>query len=140
MAVCDFSAGEAVIRDHLPEELPPAPTLEELRAMALQRLADIRWTRCQTFQYDGVATAADPAMAPATAAMVSSQFLPEGATITWKLGAAEFRTWTVAQLVAFGMAIRDHIQGCFNREATLTAEILASEAPGEVDLTGGWPG
>lgn len=41
--------------------------------------------------------------------------------------------------MAYGIAIRTHIQACFDREEALTALIVAAEEPGAVDITSGWP-
>ncbi|MGH7020008.1 MAG: DUF4376 domain-containing protein, partial [Brevundimonas sp.] len=115
---------------------PESPTVEG----RLATLAALRWQRSQTFAFDGVAAApADSALAAVTGFVVAAQIAPpEGATV-WKLGQNEFRLWTFEQVVAYGIAIRTHIQACFDREETLTALIVAAEDPASVDVTTGWP-
>lgn len=112
------------------------PTIEA----CLAALAALRWQKSQTFVFDGVAAApADSALAAVTGFVVAAQIAPpEGATV-WKLGQNEFRLWTFEQVVAYGIAIRTHIQACFDREEALTALIVAAEEPGAVDITTGWP-
>lgn len=116
---------------------PPEPPTIEGRLAAL---ATLRWQKSQTFTFDGVGTApADSARAAVTGFVVAAQIAPsEGATV-WKLGQNEFRLWTFEQVVAYGIAIRTHIQACFDREEALTALIVAAEEPGSVDITSGWP-
>lgn len=117
---------------------PPALTAED----CLAALADMRWQRSQHFVFDGVPTQADPAIAVvnATLAMRQRRGVPAEAVQTWKLSQADFRQWDEAQIEAFGFAIADHIQGCFDREAALSALIVAAENPGAVDIATGWPG
>lgn len=112
------------------------PTIER----SLAALASLRWQKSQAFTYDGVANApADSALAAVTGFVVAAQIAPpEGATV-WKLGQNEFRLWTFEQVVAYGIAIRTHIQACFDREEALTALIVAAEEPGSVDIASGWP-
>lgn len=115
---------------------PASPTVED----RLKALAALRWRMSQTFAYDGVAAApADSALAAVTGFVVAAQITPpEGATV-WKLAQNEFRLWTFAEVVAYGIAIRTHIQACFDREEALTALIVAAEDPASIDITTGWP-
>jgi hypothetical protein len=63
--------------------------------------------------------------------------LPGGPdTVLWKLADGDFREWDLAALVAFGQAVRAHIQACFDHEATLAAQILNGEEP---NIEAGWP-
>ena len=118
---------------------PVAPIMSV--AKALKALADRRWWKTQTFTYDGVETQADGAIAVvnATLALRQRRGVPSDYPQTWKLGASEFRQWDETQIEAFGFAIADHIQACFEREAELTALIIAAEHPSDVDTSTGWP-
>lgn len=119
-------------------EVPPSPTTAADRLAAL---ADLRWQKSQAFTYDGVLTQADPAIAVvnATLSMRDRRGVPPEAPQTWKLSQADFRQWNEAQIEAFGFAIADHIQACFDREAVLTAMILAATDPASVHINTGWP-
>lgn len=119
---------------------PVAPIMSV--AKALKSLADRRWWKTQTFTYDGVETQADGAIAVVNATLTLRQRrgVPAEYPQTWKLGASEFRQWDKAQIEAFGFAIADHIQACFEREAELSALIIAAEDPSSVDTSTGWPG
>lgn len=106
----------------------------------LQALADLRWQKSLTFTYDGVPSApADSALSAVTGFVVAAQIVAPTGPTTWKLAAGEFRSWTFEQVVAYGIAIRGHIQSCFDREEALTALIVAAEDPASIDITTGWP-
>lgn len=115
----------------------PKPTL----AQCLKSLADRRWWKTQEFVYDGVETQADGAIAVvnATLTLRARRGVPAEAAQTWKLSNTEYRQWNEDQIEAFGFAIADHIQACFEREAELSEEILAAEDPSSVDTSQGWP-
>lgn len=106
----------------------------------LQALADFRWQKSLTFTYDGVPNApADSALSAVTGFVVAAQIVTPTGPTTWKLAAGEFRSWTFEQVVAYGIAIRGHIQSCFDREEALTEMIIAAEDPASIDITTGWP-
>lgn len=121
------------------------PLIEEVREAMLAQLADIRWRRTLTFAYDGETDVpADPALSVITSLAVVDQLAPSGeATRTFKLKSpAVFRQWTIAQIVAYGLAIGAHVQACFDREAALAAAIETAadhEALSALDLGAGWP-
>jgi hypothetical protein len=111
-------------------------TPEEKQTPLLAGLANRRWQATQRFTYDGVETVADGATTALTGAIVAMQ-LPGGPdTVLWKLADGDFREWDLAALVAFGQAVRAHIQACFDHEATLAAQILNGEEP---NIEAGWP-
>lgn len=115
---------------------PNPPNLDD----CLKALAVLRWQKSQSFTYDGVSAApADSALAAVTGFVVAAQIAPpEGATV-WKLAQNEFRLWSFEQVVNYGIAIRTHIQACFDREEALTGVIVEAEDPASVDITSGWP-
>lgn len=119
------------------EVLPSPPTAAD----RLAALADLRWQKSQAFTYDGVLTQADPAIAVvnATLSMRERRVVPPETPQTWKLSQADCRQWNETQIEAFGFAIADHIQACFDREAVLTALILAAPDPSSVHINTGWP-
>lgn len=118
--------------------------LARAKGLALQALADRRWAACQTFTYDGVRTAADPALTAVTGYVVAAQIqAPEGPT-TWKLGQGQFRQWALSDIIAYGIAIRAYVQACFDRERALSDAIEAAEtaaelAPITLSIGTGWP-
>lgn len=115
---------------------PAVPTVEG----QLKLLASLRWQKSQTFTYDGVANApADSALAAVTGFVVAAQIAPPEGPTVWKLGQNEFRLWAFEQVVGYGIAIRTHIQACFDREEALTALIVAAEDPAAIEIATGWP-
>ena len=123
---------------------PAAPDLDALRSVALDELADQRWRATQTFSYDGVVAPADPALGAVVGFVVGAQLAaPEGPS-TWELARGVFRSWTVEQIIAYGLAIRAHIQACFDNVEALSAEVAAATTPAAiaaiVDQAGtSWP-
>lgn len=130
-AIYEYRPGGQVITIKEDDRTP-----EEKQTPLLAALANRRWQAVQTFTYDGVQTAADGAATALTGAIVAMQ-LPGGPdTVLWKLADGDFRVWDLAALVAFGQAVRAHIQACFDHEADLAAQILNGEEP---DVEAGWP-
>ena len=119
-----------------------AAWLARAKALALQALADRRWSACQTFTYDGVRTAADPALTAVTGYVVAAQIqAPDGPT-TWKLGQGHFRQWTLQDIIAYGIAIRTYVQACFDREQALSDAIEAApdkDTLAAIEIGTGWP-
>lgn len=106
-------------------------------------LASLRWMKTQLFTYDNVVTQADPAMAVVLGALElrKRRNIPTEYTQTWKLNENQFRKWTETDIEAFGFAISDHIQGCFDREEELSDLIWAASSIEEleaIDITVGW--
>ncbi|PZR32300.1 DUF4376 domain-containing protein [Caulobacter segnis] len=111
----------------------PLDALGPVRSAALAQLADMRWQATEFFTYDGVAAWADSALSAVIGFVVGAQIAPPDGPVSWKLAQGEFRSWSLAQVTAYGIAIRTHIQACFDVEADLTAQILAAES--EQDIT-----
>ena len=69
-----------------------------------------------------------------TAAALAAQLDP-GATVRWKLATGAFVELTAPQIIALALAVRTHVQACFDREADLAAQIRAAADPAAVALT-----
>lgn len=108
------------------------PDLSPIRAAALDELADQRWKATQTFTYDEVVAPADPALGAVVGFVVGAQISAPTGPATWKLAPGEFRSWTVADVTAYGIAIRTHIQDCFDQEAALAERVAAATTPAAV--------
>ena len=108
------------------------PDLGPIRAAALDQLADQRWKATQTFTYDGVVAPADPALGAVVGFVVGAQLAPPEGPSTWELARGVFRAWTVEQIVAYGLAIRAHIQACFDNVEALSGEVAAATTPAAV--------
>jgi len=117
--------------------------LADAKAERLATLAGIRWRATQTFTYDGVdGVPADSALTAVLGVVVADTVAPVAGDITWKLKDGEFRTWSVEDVAAYGIAIRAHVQACFDNEQALSDAVLAAadhDALDAIDLTAGWP-
>ena len=118
--------------------------LDQIRSRALDVIGQRRWEATLFFQYDGARAWADSALGAVIGIVVGSQILPPDGPQNFKLGPGVFRLWTVAQITAYGIAIRTHIQACFDREAELTTAVLAANTEEAVamvvaDAQAGWP-
>lgn len=106
--------------------------LASARAAALAELADRRWRATQTMTYDNVVAPADSALGAVVGFIVGAQVMPARVPVTWKLAQGEFRTWSVEDVTAYGIAIRNHLQACFDVEAAATAAIFSATTPSAV--------
>lgn len=129
-------------------EIEAAPVqalaLARLKVALRAALADYRWRKTQTFNFDGeVDVPADPALSVITSIAVADSIVSSGgATRTFKLKPGAFRQWTVDQIVTYGMAIGTYVQACFDREAEIDSEIGDAETAGAldaIDIESGWP-
>lgn len=145
-------AGLYQLPERLTEAFPDAgldqhPTTGDLLASAkahlLKQAAGIRWGRCQLFDYDGVTAYAEPAIPSLTAKIrVLDESSDETTQVSFKLNATAWRSWTLADLKAYGNAIDGHIQAQFDHEADLAAAIAAAgdtAALNAISLEAGWP-
>jgi hypothetical protein len=136
VAFTGLENGSWVIRDAL-------PTLEEARAAKLDALASRRWqaeTGGTTF--NGLALSTDTvSQTKYVGAIVGAQIDPN-ATLKWKMADGSFVTLDAATITAVAMAVRSHIQACFDREAELRTLLQAAASKAEleaVDINAGWP-
>jgi hypothetical protein len=74
-------------------------------------------------------------------AVVGAQIDPV-AVINWKMADGTFVILDAQAITAVAMAVRAHVQACFDNEAVLKAEIetaTTAEGIAAVDLNTGWP-
>ncbi|HEY8064643.1 MAG TPA: DUF4376 domain-containing protein [Methylosinus sp.] len=121
----------------------PAPTLGQAKSAKLAALAERRW-RAETAGavVDGMRLPTDEkTQAKLTAAVVAS-VLDNNYAVNWKLADGSFASFDHATLIAVAQGVRAHVQGCFDREATLVAAIDAASEIGAlaaIDIETGWP-
>jgi hypothetical protein len=116
------------------------PTLEELRA---RKLAALRWEKeTGGTVFNGMPVATDAvSQTKYIGAVVGTQIDPD-AVINWKMADGTFVTLDAQAITVVAMAVRAHVQACFDREAVLKAEIEAATTAEEIaalDLNTGWP-
>jgi hypothetical protein len=119
------------------------PTLDELRARKLSELAALRWEReTGGTTFNGMPVATDAvSQTKYIGAVVGAQIDPN-AVINWKMADGAFVTLDAQAITAVAMAVRAHVQACFDREAELNVQIEAAATPEEisaVDIGAGWP-
>ena len=136
IAFTGLESGNWVVRAAL-------PTLEELRARRLAELAGLRWEReTGGTTFNGMPVATDAvSQTKYIGAVVGAQIDPN-AVINWKMADGTFVTLDAQAITAVAMAVRAHVQACFDREAELKARIETAATPDEisaVDIGAGWP-
>lgn len=107
-----------------PEPEPPAPpTQEEL----LDYLANKRWqVEIGGTEFNGMMIATDrDSQTKIAAAWAKAKDDPEFTITNWKIGPEIFVNLDNSTIIAIGDAVTAHVQQCFNKEAELTAKILA---------------
>ena len=119
------------------------PTMEELRAAKLAELAALRWEKeTGGTTFNGIPLATDAvSQTKYIGAVVGAQIDPD-AVINWKMADGTFVSLNAQAITAVAMAVRAHVQACFDREAVLKAQIEAASTEDEIaaiDLNTGWP-
>ena len=60
-------------------------------------------------------------------------YIDSGYSLNWKTGDGTFVSLLAEQIMAFGTAVRAHVQSCFDREAELLPLIASAETEAELD-------
>jgi hypothetical protein len=121
----------------------PAITLAELKEEALKALADRRW-RAETggISVNGSPVATDERSQAKLVGACLAATLDANYSVQWKLIDGSFTTLDHDQIIAIAQAVRSHVQGCFDHEATLAGAIQAAvdeQALAAIDIEAGWP-
>ena len=142
---------DKVTEESTPE--PALPTLNQARAEAVQAVKDRGW-RAETagLRLNGLAIPTDrQSQAMITGAVVASLLNPDE-TVRWQTGdstqggAPLFVDLDADQLKAMGLAVRAHVQACFDLREAKCAAVAALESVEAVaawlenNLETGWPG
>lgn len=69
-----------------------------------------------------------------TAAALAAQIDPTS-TVRWKTASGAFVVLSAEQITAVAMAVRAHVQACFDREAELSALIRTADEPGTIEIS-----
>ncbi len=120
------------------------PSLEEVKAQRLSYLAERRWQiETAGISFNGMNVATDTTtQTKIIGAVVGAQIDPM-TSINWKMSDGTFVILNAAGILAVAMAIRAHVQACFDHEAVLRAQIEAAitrEELGAINISAGWPG
>jgi hypothetical protein len=125
----------------LPEgfaDAPPPPTLEEAKAAKLAEIAAARFkeeTGGTVFQGMSIDTARESQALITGAALQAT--VDSAYSCRWKTSAG-FVELTAAQILAVAVAVRAHVQACFDREAELIPQVGAAPTVAEVEKIA-WP-
>ncbi|WP_444460320.1 DUF4376 domain-containing protein [Rhodobacter capsulatus] len=112
----------------------PLPITRDQALAALKTARDAAIAR--GIEVDGLRVQTDDlSQSRLTAAALAVQLDP-GSTVRWKLATGEFVVLTAPQIIALALAVRAHVQACFNREADLAEAIRVTDDPGTVVIDG----
>jgi hypothetical protein len=120
------------ITDAIPDEITPEMDLARAKQAKGRELS---WRRdkaiCAGMVFNGMPLATDSeSRGFITGAAVQAQIDPDY-TCQWKAG-GQFVTLNAATILAVAVAVREHVQDQFDREAALLAEVGAAETVDEV--------
>lgn len=117
---------------------------EVMRPQMIDEAAAIRWEKQQVTTFNGAPLPCDQTtinLVDATRnSMIDAPTSPQFAL--WKTGRTSWATLDASTLLGMGLAIRSHIQACFQREKDLQDQIIAAanvDALRLIDITTGWP-
>lgn len=117
---------------------------EKLRPKMLEDTASIRWDKQQMTTFNGSPLPCDMTtinLIDATRnSMIDAPTSPQ--SCLWKTGPTTWATLDAPALLNMGLAIRNHVQLCFEREKALQDAILIATTADEliaIDITSGWP-
>ncbi len=119
------------------------PTFEETKHNKLVELENLRWLKeTGGTTFNGWQLATDPvSQTKYVGAVVSVQINPNS-IIKWKMSNGEFVELSAEDVTSMAMAVRAHIQACFDKEAELQLSISSATNKEEldaIDITTGWP-
>lgn len=119
------------------------PTFEELKQKKLNQLAALRWEKeTAGTTFNSMSFATDPiSQTKYVGAVVAAQMSPL-LTLKWKLSDGTFVDFDAASITQVAMAVRAHIQACFDKEAEYIELINLAVDQTEldaIDITVGWP-
>jgi hypothetical protein len=82
---------------------------------------------------NGVSIKTDRETQAVLASACLQAYIDSGYSLNWKTGDGTFVSLPADKIMAFGTAVRAHVQSCFDREAELCGLIDKAETPGEVE-------
>lgn len=114
---------------------PPPPTpLSELKAAKRAEIAQARYNaEIAGVTINGVLIKTDRETQAVLTAACLQAYIDSGYSLNWKTGDGTFVSLPAEQIMAFGTAVRQHVQGCFDHEAELLPLIEAAESPEELN-------
>ena len=121
----------------LDEGNSPEPVGEAIEPKKL--IADYRWAHMlKGTLFNGTLLATDDVAQTRVNGAAISAMLDENYTLDWKGTDGEWVTLNAQQVLAVAIAIRNYVQGCYNREKELADMVDAGTYTSDM-LTTGWP-
>ena len=112
-----------------------APTFEDLRNRKYREIAQARYNaEIAGVTINGVLIKTDRETQAVLTAAYLQAYIDSGYSLNWKTGDGTFVSLPAEQIMAFGTAVRQHVQSCFDHEAELLPLIASAETEAELDL------
>ena len=110
------------------------PTFEDLKVRKYREIAQARYNaEIAGVIINGVSIKTDRETQAVLTAACLQAYIDSGYSLNWKTGDGTFVSLPAEQIMAFGIAVRAHVQGCFDHEAELLPLIEAATTEAELD-------
>ena len=110
------------------------PTFAELKARKYREIATARYNaEIAGVTFNGVLIKTDRETQAVLTAAYLQAYIDSGYSLNWKTGDGTFVSVPAEQIMAFGTAVRQHVQGCFDHEAELLPLIASATTQAELD-------
>lgn len=111
-----------------------APTFEDLRDRKYREIATARYNaEIAGVTINGASIRTDRETQAVLTAVCLQAYIDSGYSLNWKTGDGTFVSLPAEQIMAFGIAVRAHVQSCFDYEAELLPLIASAETEAELD-------
>jgi hypothetical protein len=112
-----------------------SPTFEDLRNRKYREIAQARYNaEIAGVTINGVLIKTDRETQAVLTAACLQAYIDSGYSLNWKTGDGTFVSLPAEQIMAFGTAVRQHVQGCFDHEAELLPLIESAETEAELEV------
>ena len=110
------------------------PTFEDLKVRKYREIATARYNaEIAGVTINGVLIRTDRETQAVLTAACLQAYIDSGYSLNWKTGDGTFVSLPAEQIMAFGTAVRAHVQSCFDHEAELSPLIENAETEAELE-------
>ena len=110
------------------------PTFEDLKVRKYREIAQARYNaEIAGVTINGVLIKTDRETQAVLTAACLQAYIDSGYSLNWKTGDGTFVSLPAEQIMAFGIAVRAHVQSCFDHEAELLPLIEAATTEAELE-------
>ena len=111
-----------------------APTFEDLKVRKYREIAQARYNaEIAGVTINGVLIKTDRETQAVLTAACLQAYIDSGYSLNWKTGDGTFVSLPAEKIMAFGTAVRAHVQSCFDHEAELLPLIAAATTEAELE-------